>query len=179
MTEMRDGSAGKTETRLFVRKSEEKDIPRIMEIYGIAQEYMIAHGNPSQWGHFYPKEELIREDIRQGISYVVCEEEEIHGVFALCGGEDPTYLKIYEGSWLNDEPYLTIHRTASDGRVHGVVRCVSEFAKGLSDNVRIDTHHNNKTMQSQVLKAGFTPCGIIYVDDGSPRIAYHWKRGEV
>lgn len=46
----------------------------------------------------------------------------------------------------------------------------------ISDNVRIDTHEKNTTMQHQVEKNGFTRCGIIYLENGAPRIAYHWSR---
>lgn len=38
--------------------------------------------------------------------------------------------------------------------------------------MRIDTHENNKVMQHLIKKNGFQECGIIYVEDGSPRIAY-------
>ena len=39
-------------------------------------------------------------------------------------------------------------------------------------NLRIDTHQDNKVMQHVVEKHGFTRRGIIYIADGSPRIAY-------
>ena len=39
-------------------------------------------------------------------------------------------------------------------------------------HLRIDTHENNKVMQHLILKNGFEKCGIIYVDDGSPRVAF-------
>ncbi len=39
-------------------------------------------------------------------------------------------------------------------------------------NFRIDTHNDNKIMQHVIEKNGFIRCGIIYVKDGSPRIAY-------
>lgn len=28
----------------------------------------------------------------------------------------------------------------------------------------------------KIRKAGFVRCGIIRLDDGSPRIAYHWEK---
>jgi RimJ/RimL family protein N-acetyltransferase len=39
-------------------------------------------------------------------------------------------------------------------------------------NIRIDTHRDNAIMQHLLEKNGFVKCGIIYVEDGSPRIAY-------
>ena len=59
-----------------IRHAEEKDIPRMMEIYRYAREFMAAHGNPNQWGPTnWPPEELIRRDIRKEHSYV-CENDE-------------------------------------------------------------------------------------------------------
>lgn len=93
-------------------------------------------------------------------------------MFALFDGEDPTYKQI-DGSWLNDEPYVTIHRLAGDGQTHGLFQCAANYAKTVSRNVRLDTHADNLIMQSLIQKYDFTPCGTIRVADGSPRLAYH------
>jgi hypothetical protein len=54
-----------------IRKSNENDLARIMEIYAFARDYMASHGNPNQWGPTnWPPEELIRRDIQSGSSYV-------------------------------------------------------------------------------------------------------------
>ena len=159
---------------LRARKAEASDYGQIMKIYRFAQDYMIAVGNPNQWGHFYPAPELVRSDIEHGKCHVIADEETVHGIFALFTGEEPTYRHIENGSWLNDELYVTIHRIAGDGHAHGVFRCAADYCKSISSNVRIDTHENNTTMQRQIEKAGFKRCGIIYVEDGSPRIAYQW-----
>ncbi len=74
---------------LAVRKAEAADFGRIMQIYRIAQDFMIETGNPNQWRHSHPSEEQIKEDIKNGICHLVCEGETIHGVFALCEGKDP------------------------------------------------------------------------------------------
>ncbi len=159
---------------LTIRNAEEKDFDRIMEIYRSAQEYMIRSGNPNQWMHSHPAPALIREDISRRICKVVCDETGIHGVFALLDGEDPTYARIDGGCWLNEAPYLTIHRVAGDGQAHGVFRCAVDYCKSLSPNLRIDTHADNKTMQHLLEKNGFVKCGIIYLASGAPRIAYQW-----
>ena len=46
------------------------------------------------------------------------------------------------------------------------------FCEGIIKHLRIDTHADNKVMQKQILKNGFTRRGIVYMEDGSPRIAY-------
>ena len=157
-----------------VRIADLKYFEKIMKIYKYAQDYMIQSGNPTQWGHFYPDEELIRSDIHQNACKVIYDENGIHGVCALFEGADPTYEHIEDGNWLNDKPYLTIHRLAGDGQVHGLFQCVADYCKNISRNIRVDTHANNRIMQKLMEKNGFTKCGIIYVKDGTPRIAYHW-----
>lgn len=147
-----------------------------MEIYHYAQEFMLRTGNPQQWGHSYPDPALIRADIRYGLCKVIFDETGVHGVFALLTGEEPTYAQIENGAWLNDEPYVTIHRIAGDGQVRGLFRCAAEHCKRLSANVRIDTHADNRIMQKLIERSGFQKCGTVYVRDGSPRIAYQWKR---
>ena len=39
-------------------------------------------------------------------------------------------------------------------------------------NIRVDTHRDNKVMQHILTKQGFQRCGIIYVKNGTERIAY-------
>ena len=158
---------------MLIRKAEKSDLADIMKIYRYAQDFMIKSGNPNQWAHVYPSEELVKSDIESGVCNVICEGEKVHGVFVLKCGDDPTYKRIDDGQWLNNEPYVAIHRVAGDGEVHGLFRCASDYAKSCSDNVRIDTHNDNLTMQKLIMKNGYVKCGTIYVADGSPRIAYH------
>lgn len=160
---------------LNVRIAADADFETILRIYRSAQDYMIRSGNPSQWGHTYPSADLIRSDMQTGACHVLYDETGVHGVFALLKEAEPTYSRIMEGKWLNDEPYVTIHRVAGDGQVHGLFQCAAAYCKRLSSNIRIDTHADNLTMQRRLEKNGFQKCGIIYVRDGSPRLAYQWS----
>ena len=157
-----------------IKKAIHTDYDRIMQIYRTAQNYMIQSGNPDQWGHFYPQPELIKKDISEGACHILYDEDGVHAVFAMFTDSEPTYTYIEDGEWLNDEPYITIHRVASDGSRHGVIKCVIDYAKSLFDNIRIDTHAQNTTMQRQLEKNGFKKCGTIYLENGSSRIAYQW-----
>ena len=56
---------------LSVRNADITDLEPIMEIYHYAQDYMIQSGNPTQWGHFYPDEEMIKADIRLDVCRVI------------------------------------------------------------------------------------------------------------
>ena len=163
---------------LRVCAAAESDLERILEVYAAAREYMIRSGNPDQWGRSYPPEELILSDIRAGACRVIRDDEGIHGVFAVFSGEEPTYAVIEDGEWLNPDPYVTIHRMAGDGLVHGLFRCAADYCKSLCPNVRIDTHDRNMAMRHLIWKNGFRRCGTIRVRDGSPRIAYQWTAGE-
>ena len=157
---------------MYIRHSTEQDLPEILDIYAFAREQMKKNGNPTQWGDHRPSRAVIERDIDLEQSYVVCEDGEILGVFAFTVGAEPTYLEIENGSWLNDEPYGVIHRVASAGKKSGVLSLIFTFCEGKADNIRIDTHDDNKIMQHLLERHGYQKCGRIHIDDGSPRIAY-------
>jgi len=149
-----------------------EDFDRVMEIYRIAQDFMISTGNPNQWKHSHPAAELVKEDIEKSICHVICDGDTIHGVFAMLEGKDPTYSYIEGGKWLNDDKYVTIHRIAGDGQTHGILETAVEYGKKYADNIRMDTHNDNLVMQGALGKQGFKRCGIIYLENGDPRIAF-------
>lgn len=159
----------------MIRPAELKDFDRLADVYATARGYMRENGNAGQWGDSYPPGELIRSDIQKGRLYVLEEDGMVHAAFAFILGDDPTYARIEGGRWPNNLPYGAIHRVASDGTQNGVFQKCVAFCKGKSDQLRIDTHADNKTMQHVIEKNGFERCGIIYFDDGSPRIAYQWS----
>lgn len=155
---------------MTVRQARVEDFPRILEIYANARQFMAQTGNPTQWGTRYPPEEMLREDIRRGDLYVV-EDDFICGVFAYFTDPDPTYSYIEDGSWMDESSYGTIHRVAAHG-ARGVFSAVVDYAAGRNRHIRIDTHHDNHVMQHVLEKHGFSRRGIIYLEDGDPRIAY-------
>ncbi|MDY4834689.1 MAG: N-acetyltransferase [Frisingicoccus sp.] len=150
-----------------------------MNIISIAKEYMIVHGNPTQWGADYPGEEVLKSDIMNNNSYVIMDNGRIVGTFTFIMGDEPTYQIIKNGEWHYDKAYGTIHRLASNGISKGVARACFEYCQNLIDYIRIDTHKDNISMQEAVEKFGFQICGNIYVEDGSERIAYDKIRGQV
>lgn len=155
----------------IVRKASLPDLPRIQEIYAYARQFMTDHGNPDQWGKNYPPRDQLVADIAESLLYVITEGDTIHGVFYFSLGEDPTYAKIFEGSWRSRDPYGTIHRIAGDGS-GGIVKRAVDFSLQRIHHLRIDTHKNNLVMQKVLEKQGFSQRGIIYLEDGSARIAY-------
>lgn len=167
-----------------IRKAENQDLPRIYKIYATARQFMRDNGNHAQWGEGDRPEDLLEGDIRQGNLYVLEEikngenmlSERIHAVFAFVEGPDPTYARIEQGSWKYDTEYSAVHRVASDGAVRNVLGQIMDYCKERMPHLRIDTHENNKVMQHVLEKCGFERCGIVYVPDGSSRIAYEWIR---
>ena len=158
----------------IIRKATFQDLPGIREIYEMARQFMRKNGNHSQWGKGDEPEALIEEDVKKEQLYVLEEDGMIHAVFAFIIGEDPAYLRIEDGNWRSDEPYGAVHRVASDGTVRNVLGQIMDYCKAQILHLRIDTHEDNKVMQHVIEKSGFKRCGIIYVPDGSPRIAYEF-----
>lgn len=60
--------------------------------------------------------------------------------------------------------------------VDGRVVATFAFAKERADHLRIDTHQDNLPMQGASIKAGFERAGVVYVSDGTPRVAFDWLR---
>lgn len=154
-----------------IRKTELTDLEDIKKIIKKAKVFMKANGNPTQWAGPYPGEDILIKDIEAGNSYVCTSDEKIIGTFSLIFGKEETYKKIYNGAWSEDLPYGTIHRLASDGSVRGLSQIVFNFAKDQFNYLRVDTHRDNEKMLAVIERAGFKKCGIIYVADGSERIA--------
>ncbi|MBQ2384103.1 MAG: GNAT family N-acetyltransferase [Oscillospiraceae bacterium] len=162
-----------------IRTANTGDLPRILQIYAHARAYMRQQGNHEQWNGNYPPEDLLLEDIRQGHLYLCTDGDQIAGVFYYREGPDPTYLKIYEGSWPDDQPYGVIHRIAVADHRKGVASFCFEYGLSRCPRLRIDTHRDNIPMQRSLSKNGFTRCGIILLANGDERIAYQKNQTEV
>ncbi len=158
-----------------IRKSQLTDLDTLMKMYENARSFMSSHGNPTQWENTYPPKPLVAKDIEEGCSYVCIEQDKIVATFYYKEGRDDTYVKIYEGQWLDDSPYGVIHRITSDGTVRGAATYCINWALNQCGNLRMDTHRDNMVMQHTLDKNGFTYCGIIYSDDGTERLAYQKK----
>ena len=143
----------------------------MLPVFEAAKAIMRADGNLEQWSApGFPGEDLLLRDIARGGGYVI-EDKGIVAYFALLPSPEPTYCLI-EGAWLTDGPYGVIHRIASYPGVHGVFSAIIGFAAARYPHLRIDTHRDNHIMQHVIDAAGFTYCGIIWLDDGTERLAY-------
>lgn len=161
-----------------IRPANSSDLDCILKIYEYAREQMRLSGNPAQWGDNRPSRETVELDIAEKHAYVILNQQgQICGVFAFLIGEEPTYRLIENGNWLNDQPYGVIHRIAGNGKEKGVLAAALSWCEKWIKNIRIDTHEDNHIMQHLLQKFGYQRCGRIYVEDGSPRIAYQKVQG--
>ena len=92
--------------------------------------------------------------------------------YSVIKGIDKTYINIYEGNWFNDSTYYTIHRFASSfNKKHAFHEAIKLLTKDIK-HIRIDTHADNKIMQKAIINENFKYAGIIYLENGDPRMAY-------
>ena len=147
---------------MIIRLAKEEDIREICQIYDLARAYMRKEGNFAD-----ARQDLIKREL------YVLEEEEILAVFAFFIGEETNYKEI-EGAWRREDSYGVIHRIASSGKKSGITRACFSFCLGKIPYLRIDTHEKNRSMQEALKRFGFQYCGIVHVEDGSPRLAFDY-----
>jgi GNAT superfamily N-acetyltransferase len=166
------------ELEMNFRQSVKEDIEDILIIIKQAQASLKEAGI-NQWQNNYPNYETISRDIDNNESYVLLEGNEVVGTTAISFRGEKTYQSIYEGQWVSDSDYAVIHRIAVNHNYKGtglaskIINYVEEICldKGVI-SIKVDTHEKNLSMQRLLGKNNFQYCGIIYLDDGSKRIAF-------
>lgn len=163
---------------MHFRKAERTDIPRIAALYEQAVAYFAKNGI-DQWQNGYPDAASLEKDIENEVSYLFENADGILATVAFCIGREPTYDRICAGAWKNSGSYATIHRLAVTDAEKGKGIAQAVFNKldlmcKLKNikSLRADTHKENRSMQRALTKNGFEYCGIIYLADGSERLAY-------
>lgn len=157
---------------MIIRNATLEELDEIKAIYNKAKSFMDNTGNQGQWTNDYPQRSLLTDDIKNKTLYVCLDNDKIVAVFCFFIGEEPTYNKIIDGQWINNEPYGVIHRIAVVVHQKGVASFCIKWCLSKFNNIKIDTHENNIPMQKTILKNGFKYCGIIKKQDGTSRLAY-------
>ncbi len=166
------------------RKAEPADVPVLMSIYEEGRKSIRTFGI-DQWQNGYPAEADVREDIALSRLWLICGDDGmICGVFAFIDDGEPTYDVIHNGVWLTGDThnYAAVHRVAVSMAARGTGSAGRMMAKAAEmaaeigmTSVRIDTHEGNLAMRGMLEKNGFTCCGVIYLANGDPRVAYEKK----
>jgi Acetyltransferases len=166
---------------MIFRKAEHRDKEAIMDIIHQAQ-ISLKEANIDQWQNQYPNLESIGNDIALGIGYVVEKEHEVVATVAYSFDGDDNYLHPVSGAWEINGGYAVIHRIAVQSQYQG--RGISdfmmeEFVKLAQEkqvaSIRVDTHKENKKMQSYLARHGFNRIGVIRLKDGALREAFEKK----
>ncbi|MDR0845938.1 MAG: GNAT family N-acetyltransferase [Lactobacillales bacterium] len=154
-----------------MRKAKITDVPSITEIIEGAKLTLREIGSP-QWQADYPNEETILDDIERGYGWVEERDGQVVAYLAAVTDGDPNYYFI-EGHWLpSDWKYTAIHRVAIHRDYLGQGVASTMFDALDFGELRIDTHALNLPMRRLIEKSGFSYRGVIYVADGTPRMAY-------
>lgn len=159
-----------------IRRATAGDLETVCAIYEAARAFMHAHDNPTQWPGDYPGLPDAEEDLAAGTLWVLDEGAGPIACMSALPGPDPTYAVIEGEPWLDDEPYWVMHRMAVAESGHGAGTALLSWLCARHGNLRADTHANNVPMQRTLEKCGFVRRGTIYVEDGTPRVAYHFVR---
>lgn len=161
-----------------IQKAKLKDLTAIVRLINQAKAYFKESGI-DQWQDGYPNEDVIRNDIDLGHSYVLVNKDQIIGTFYFACEDEISYQTIRNGQWHSSSPYAVVHRIVVDNTIkgHGYAKFMMDYAisqtkkHGLS-SIRIDTHRDNLSMQRFLQKNGFHYCGDITLQSGAPRIAF-------
>ncbi|MDM0622319.1 GNAT family N-acetyltransferase [Clostridium perfringens] len=160
------------------RQANISDLDQIVEIIELSKKYL-KETKVDQWQDGYPTKEDLRRDIESGNSYVLTNKDEIVATTVISLDGESTYNSIFNGEWITNEEYIVMHRVAVHEKYKGkgifkeLIKEAESLAlnKGIS-SIKIDTHRDNISMQRAVVKNDFQKCGIIYLEDGSERIAF-------
>lgn len=160
------------------RQANISDLDQIVEIIELSKKYL-KETKVDQWQDGYPAKEDLRRDIESGNSYVLTNKDEIVATTVISLDGESTYNSIFNGEWITNEEYIVMHRVAVHDRYKGkgIFKELIKEAENLALNkgifsIKIDTHRDNLSMQKALLKNDFKKCGIIYLEDGSERIAF-------
>ncbi|MDM1296889.1 GNAT family N-acetyltransferase [Empedobacter falsenii] len=160
-------------TGLNLRQATIDDKNRIWEILEQAIQKRKEEGS-DQWQDGYPNIDVVSNDIANGYGYVITDEKNnVIGYVAIINEIEPAYIEI-EGKWLNDDPYIVIHRLASaqDVQIKGLgTWAMQEIEKVAKEkgvySIKVDTNFDNIGMLRVFEKLGYQYCGEVYFRGGA------------
>ena len=157
-------------------RAAEGDLPELLSLYERVAGEMEKNGlRQWHWG-VYPTEEMIRDDVAQGLMYIQRIDGVIAGAVAVFNGiDEPEYAEVPWTCGVNPGYF---HRLAVDpamqgmGIAGGILDDVQQILRGAGcDSVRCDTNDKNARARRLYEKMGFLACGPVVWDD-TPEEAY-------
>ena len=164
------------------RRATVADMGDLLEIADEASDFLLTQGI-DQWQYGFLNPGVLRKDIAAGNCWLFTHEGDPAGCIVLYTEPDENYGSI-EGAWLTSgTPYATIHKVAVRDLFRGrglsteMLQLAEDLALGMGfPSIRVDTHEDNRIMQSLLERHGYTACGVIRVKDSAQtvvkRIAY-------
>lgn len=150
----------------MIRFGNSSDIEKITNIYEDAKKLFSDLGY-FQWKGNYPNIDNAINDINNNKVLVIEIDNDIVCTLSLCFSVDHNY-DVIDGSWLNDNQYVSIHRNCTNHKYYHkgyMTKLFMEAEKVIKDNniydIKIDTHMKNIYMQKMLEKLGYKKCGII------------------
>lgn len=154
-----------------IHKATMDDLDTLVEILKDGRNQLAERG-VDQWQGDYPNVSHVKEDIEQGVAYLVkSDNDETVGALAIINAPDHFYDQI-DGHWLIEtDDYVTIHRVAIHSQHAGkgyasqlfinVIKYLKIHRPKLK-SIRLSTNENNLAMQRVITKNGFRKVGTLH-----------------
>lgn len=160
------------------RIATEEDIPFIQSVIDDAKKFFLNH-HISQWEGSYPSINEIIKDIQAKEGYLILNEGEAIGYFALSFEGEDSYRELFDGTWTLDDAYAVIHRLCilSSYKGKGLSKqCFKQIELLVLEHqfhyIRVDTHPDNFIMQNLLDKIGYHQVGLLHPSYGGEYLAY-------
>lgn len=161
---------------MVLKAATESELPIIWEILQQAIEQRRLAGS-AQWQNGYPSEQTVKDDIANGVAFVLLEDKVIVAYAAIIVGVEPAYAAI-DGQWLTNGPYAVVHRVARSNAIKtkGIGTKLFELLEIFCTekrivSIKLDTNFDNAPMLKIIAKLDYVYCGEIFYQ-GAPRMAY-------
>ena len=154
----------------------ENDLEELLALYRRVCESMEAEGLKQwHWG-VYPTEELIREDVARGRTWIQRADGTLACAVALiCEDDEPEYRDV---PWTGGMKPGYFHRLAVDppmqgeGIASGMMDDIQQMLRRMGcDCIRCDTAVNNGRAMALYERMGFRSCGYVDWGDGEQYVA--------